>query len=42
MKEGIPHLIHKEAYQIESLRFTPDGRVDKDSIKKEIKEWLET
>ena len=41
MKEGIPHLIHKEAYQIESLRFTPDGRVDKDSIKKEIKEWLE-
>jgi hypothetical protein len=40
MKEGIPHLIHKEAYQIESLRFTPDGRVDKDSIKKEIKEWL--
>jgi len=41
MKEGIPHLIHKEAYQIESLRFTPDGRVDKDSIKKEIKDWLE-
>ncbi len=41
MKEGSPHLIHKEAYQIESLRFTPDGRVDKDSIKKEIKEWLE-
>ncbi len=41
MKEGIPHLIHEEAYQIESLRFTPDGRVDKDSIKKEIKEWLE-
>jgi len=41
MKEGIPYLIHKEAYQIESLRFTPDGRVDKDSIKKEIKEWLE-
>ena len=40
MKEGIPHLIHEEAYQIESLRFTPDGRVDKDSIKKEIKEWL--
>ena len=23
------------------MRFTPDGRVDKDSIKKEIKEWLE-
>ena len=41
MKEGIPHLIHKEAYQIESLRFTPDGRVDKNSIKKEIKDWLE-
>lgn len=41
MKEGIPHLIHKEAYQIESLRFIPDGRVDKDSIKKEIKDWLE-
>ena len=41
MKEGIPNLIHKEAYQIESLRFTPDGRVDKDSIKKEIKDWLE-
>ena len=40
MKEGIPHLIHEEAYQIESLRFTPDGRVDKNSIKKEIKEWL--
>ena len=41
MKEGIPYLIHKEAYQIESLRFIPDGRVDKDSIKKEIKDWLE-
>ena len=40
MKEGIPHLIHEEAYQIESLRFTPDGRVDKDSIKTEIKKWL--
>ena len=40
MKEKIPHLIHKEAYQIESL-FTPDGMIDNDSIKKEIKEWLE-
>tara|TARA_Y100000994_G_scaffold1593_1_gene1710 strand:+ start:13395 stop:17519 length:4125 start_codon:yes stop_codon:yes gene_type:complete len=40
MKEGIPYLIHKEAYQAESFRFTPDGRVDKDLIKKEIKEWL--
>ena len=41
MKEGIPYLIHKEAYQPESFRFTPDGRVDKNLIKKEIKEWLE-
>jgi len=40
MKEGIPYLIHKEAYQPESFRFTPDGRVDMDSIKKEINEWL--
>ena len=40
MKEGIPYLIHKQAYQPESFRFTPDGRVDMDSIKKEINEWL--
>ena len=40
MKEGIPYLIHKEAYQPKSFRFTPDGRVDMDSIKKEINEWL--